>query len=142
MPIPSELLDLGPDNQATVAWLLAHWGVLQALRKVAWPLFMKPAASTTGSPGRHRGRQARASGLVARTTKAERIAVLRRFATLRVHDAVCEGASYREIAVILYGGRSARLGRESGSDFLRLRVQRLARAGNHMMSGGYTSGQI
>ena len=48
MPIPSELLDLGPDNQATVAWLLAHWGVLQALRKVAWPLFMKPAATTTG----------------------------------------------------------------------------------------------
>ena len=56
---------------------------------------------------------------------------------LRAYDAVCEGTSYREIAVILYGGRSARLGRESGSDFLRLRVQRLVRAGNYMMSGGY-----
>ena len=36
IPIPSALLDLGPDDQATVAWLRAHWGVLQALRNVAW----------------------------------------------------------------------------------------------------------
>jgi hypothetical protein len=36
IPIPSELLDLGPDDQATVVWLRTHWGVLQALRNVAW----------------------------------------------------------------------------------------------------------
>jgi hypothetical protein len=34
IPIPPDLLDLGPDDKATVAWLRAHWGVLQALRKV------------------------------------------------------------------------------------------------------------
>jgi hypothetical protein len=35
IPIPPELLDLGPDDNRSVAWLRAHWGVLQALRKVA-----------------------------------------------------------------------------------------------------------
>jgi hypothetical protein len=29
------------------------------------------------------------------------------------------------------------VGRESGSDFLRLRVQRLVRVGRYMVSGGY-----
>lgn len=56
---------------------------------------------------------------------------------LRVHDAVCEGASQRQIAAVIYGKKSAILGEESGSDFLRLRVQRLARIGRHMVSGGY-----
>jgi hypothetical protein len=36
IPIPSALLDLGPDDQATVAWRRTHWGVLQALRKVTF----------------------------------------------------------------------------------------------------------
>jgi hypothetical protein len=35
VPIPPDLLDLGPDDNGTVAWLRAHWGVLQALRNVA-----------------------------------------------------------------------------------------------------------
>jgi hypothetical protein len=34
IPIPADLLDLGPDDRNTRAWLRAHWGVLQALRKV------------------------------------------------------------------------------------------------------------
>jgi hypothetical protein len=36
IPIPPDLLELGPDNQKSLAWLRAHWGVLQALRQVAW----------------------------------------------------------------------------------------------------------
>jgi hypothetical protein len=34
VPIPAELLDLGPDDPASIAWLRTHWGVLRALRKV------------------------------------------------------------------------------------------------------------
>jgi hypothetical protein len=34
IPIPPHLLDLGPDDKNTRAWLRTHWGVLQALRKV------------------------------------------------------------------------------------------------------------
>lgn len=34
IPIPSDLLDLGPDDKNTRAWLRAHWGVLRALRNV------------------------------------------------------------------------------------------------------------
>jgi hypothetical protein len=58
-------------------------------------------------------------------------------AALRVHDAIRRGVSQREIATVLYGEQSAALGRESGSDFLRLRVQRLVRVGRQMVSGGY-----
>ena len=56
---------------------------------------------------------------------------------LRVQDAVREGGSQREIAAVLYGEQSLSVSREHGSDFLRLRVQRLVRAGRYMMSGGY-----
>jgi hypothetical protein len=34
IPIPPDLLGLGPDDKGSVAWLRAHWGVLHALRKV------------------------------------------------------------------------------------------------------------
>ncbi len=60
-------------------------------------------------------------------------------AALRVYDAVGHGASQREIATTLYGQQSTALGRDSGSDFLRLRVQRLVRIGRHMVGGGYLS---
>jgi hypothetical protein len=58
-------------------------------------------------------------------------------AALRAHDAVGQGASQREIAAVLYGEKSTVLGCEHGSDFLRLRVQRLIRMGRHMVAGGY-----
>jgi hypothetical protein len=58
-------------------------------------------------------------------------------AALRAYDAVREGGDHREIAIALYGEKSTSVGRESGSDFLRLRVQRLARTGRYMASGGY-----
>ena len=35
VPIPSDILDLGPENKRSLAWLRAQWGVLQALRQVA-----------------------------------------------------------------------------------------------------------
>jgi hypothetical protein len=34
VPIPSDILDLGPDDEKSVAWMRAYWGVLQALRQV------------------------------------------------------------------------------------------------------------
>jgi hypothetical protein len=34
VPIPAEILDLGPDDKNVRAWLRAHWGVLRALRNV------------------------------------------------------------------------------------------------------------
>jgi hypothetical protein len=58
-------------------------------------------------------------------------------AALRAYDAVGQGASQRDIAMTLYGDRSTALGRENGSDFLRLRVQRLVRMGRYMVAGGY-----
>ena len=56
---------------------------------------------------------------------------------LRVYDATAAGASQREIAAVLYGQKSAAVSKESGSDFLRLRVQRLVRIGKRLVSGGY-----
>jgi hypothetical protein len=58
-------------------------------------------------------------------------------AALRASDAVRDGASHRDIAAIIYGERSSAVGRESGSDFLRLRIQRLVRVGRYMAAGGY-----
>jgi hypothetical protein len=58
-------------------------------------------------------------------------------AALRVHDAVREGASQRQVAAVIYGEKSTVVGEESGSDFLRLRVQRLVRVGRYMAEGGY-----
>jgi hypothetical protein len=56
---------------------------------------------------------------------------------LRVHDAIAKGISQREIGAVLYGQNSTTLSRESGSEFIRLRVQRLVRIGRYMVSGGY-----
>jgi hypothetical protein len=58
-------------------------------------------------------------------------------AALRVYDAVREGASQRQVAAIMYGEKSTTVGEESGSDFLRLRIQRLVRVGRYMAAGGY-----
>ena len=34
VPVPADLLGLGPDDPAALAWLWAHWGTTQALRHV------------------------------------------------------------------------------------------------------------
>ncbi len=58
-------------------------------------------------------------------------------AALRVYDAILEGTTQRVITAVLYGNKSIAVSQESGSDFLRLRVQRLVRHGRNMVSGGY-----
>lgn len=55
---------------------------------------------------------------------------------LRAHDLSLAGATQRDIAVELFGLDVASDWR-TGSDFLRLRVQRLLRDANAMISGGY-----
>jgi hypothetical protein len=60
-------------------------------------------------------------------------------AALRVYDAAQDGAGYREIAIALYGEASVELNWRGGSDFLRLRIQRLLRSGRQMVTGGYRS---
>jgi hypothetical protein len=76
-------------------------------------------------------------GRFARNLHAPEHLAPRWLAALRVHDAVRHGASQREIGGILYGQKSSTLSHDSGSDFLRLRVQRLVRIGRYMVSGGY-----
>jgi hypothetical protein len=34
LPVPEDLLQLGPNDPTAIAWLRSHWGVLQALRQV------------------------------------------------------------------------------------------------------------
>ena len=60
-------------------------------------------------------------------------------AALRALDAANQGASQREISSILFGEKLIGSARDSGSDFLRLRVQRLVRSGKKMVAGGYLS---
>jgi hypothetical protein len=56
---------------------------------------------------------------------------------LRAHDATRAGASQREITAALFGQRRARDEWRTGSDSLRLRVQRLVRSGREIIAGGY-----
>jgi hypothetical protein len=58
-------------------------------------------------------------------------------AALRVHDAICAGASQRDIAFCLFGAMASGSDWRAGSECLRLRVQRLGRVGRRMVSGGY-----
>lgn len=58
-------------------------------------------------------------------------------ALLRTADALAEGASHREIAEGLFGPGKVRVDWRSRSDYLRLRVQRLARNANRLVAGGY-----
>ena len=55
---------------------------------------------------------------------------------LRAHDLRTQGASQREIAGELFGPDVVAEWR-TRSDFLRLRIQRLLRDANAMISGGY-----
>ncbi len=67
---------------------------------------------------------------------AERLAP-KWLAALRTCDAVRAGATQSDIARALFGERFGSSGRREGSDFLRLRVQRLVRKGRSMIQGGY-----
>lgn len=56
---------------------------------------------------------------------------------LRAHDGAASGASHRDIAVALFGERAVRDDWSGRSDYLRLRVQRLVRAAQGLVAGGY-----
>lgn len=59
------------------------------------------------------------------------------FTLLRAHDGWSEGASYREIAAVLFGNQAVREDWGGRSDYLRLRVQRQLRGARHLLAGGY-----
>ena len=56
---------------------------------------------------------------------------------LRVHDAIGQGASQREIGAILFGSERVALDWNDVSDSLRSRVRRLVREAGAMARGGY-----
>lgn len=61
----------------------------------------------------------------------------RRLETLRVGDALADGASYREMAVALYGEERVRAEWKGRSDFLMTRVRRRAAEARRMAAGGW-----
>ncbi len=63
--------------------------------------------------------------------------VARWIEVLRVHDALSEGASQREIAQVLFGAERVTRDWHDGSDSLRSRVRRLAAEARRLAKGGY-----
>lgn len=57
--------------------------------------------------------------------------------TLRVRDAIAEGASVAEIAAVLFGAERVVQDEARGSDSLRSRVRRLSREARSLAAGGY-----
>lgn len=58
---------------------------------------------------------------------------------LRAHDARRDGASQREIATLLFGQARVEEDWAGRSDYMRMRVQRLLRAAEDLVAGGYRS---
>jgi hypothetical protein len=56
---------------------------------------------------------------------------------LRAHDARCAGASQRDIAILLFGEARVQEDWSGRSDYMRMRVQRLLRAAEDLVAGGY-----
>jgi hypothetical protein len=56
---------------------------------------------------------------------------------LQAYDAVQAGATHREIATVLFGEKVVKEDWCGRSDYLRLRVQRLVRAADKLVNGGY-----
>lgn len=65
--------------------------------------------------------------------------VARWIRALRVHDALVDGASQREIAATLFGAARANEAWQGGSDSLRLRVRRLAGLARRLATGSWRS---
>jgi hypothetical protein len=63
--------------------------------------------------------------------------IARGLAVLRVHDALADGASQRDIARALFGAERVLPGWEGESDSLRSRVRRLVAEARAMAAGGY-----
>ena len=71
-------------------------------------------------------------GLFAAESRSSRFLTL-----LRAWDGWREGASYRDIAAVLFGSHTVREDWGGRSDYLRLRVQRLLRGARQLLAGGY-----
>jgi hypothetical protein len=56
---------------------------------------------------------------------------------LRVQDALREGASHREIGIVLFGADRVAIQWDGPTDALRSRVRRLVRDAQHLAGGGY-----
>lgn len=63
----------------------------------------------------------------------------RRVEAIRVADALADGASYRDIAVVLFGEARVRTDWRTRSDYLLSRLRRRAAEARHMLAGGYRS---
>jgi hypothetical protein len=57
--------------------------------------------------------------------------------SLRAFDARRAGASQREIAILLFGQERVRQDWSGGSNYMRMRVQRLLRTADRLVAGGY-----
>ncbi|MBA3895973.1 MAG: DUF2285 domain-containing protein [Sphingomonadaceae bacterium] len=69
----------------------------------------------------------------------EEPSMARRLLALRAHDAIADGASQREIAIVLFGPERVTAHWHGRSDSLRSSVRRLAKEATAMASGGYRS---
>jgi hypothetical protein len=70
--------------------------------------------------------------LVDRPGKAQQLIIL-----LRVHDALAEGATQRDIAQTLFGTDRMASGWKADSDHLRSRIRRMVRQQEEIVGGGY-----
>lgn len=71
-------------------------------------------------------------GLFTAETRSSRLLTL-----LRAYDGWRDGASYRDIAGVLFGSQAVQDDWGGRSDYLRLRVQRLLRGARQLLAGGY-----
>lgn len=69
----------------------------------------------------------------------EEPSMARRLLALRVHDALLDGASQREIAIALFGHERVTAQWHGRSDSLRSSIRRLVKEAAAMASGGYRS---
>ena len=79
----------------------------------------------------------RREGRLARDASDEPTGMPRRLEALRVADALRDGASYRDVAVALFGQARVRSDWRTRSDYLLSRVRRRAREATDMLRGGY-----
>lgn len=83
------------------------------------------------------GGPAASPGRFARLLFPDELGGPRRLETLRVGDAIAAGASYREMAIALYGEAVVREEWRGRSDFLMSRVRRRAAEARAMTAGGW-----
>lgn len=76
-------------------------------------------------------------GTLRRTSFSSNLRSQRLCTALRVLDGRLEGASYRDIAIALFGPDRVKDDWIAGGDHLKNRIRRAAQRGNFLMKGGY-----